>query len=45
MPFGKYKDTQISKITDLEYLDWVLANMKLKGSLLVTIQERIKALR
>lgn len=44
IPFGKFKDTLISEITDLKYLVWIVQKLDVKGSLLVTIQERIKEL-
>ena len=37
MPFGKYRDEPIRELPD-DYLDWILQNVELKGSLLRALE-------
>lgn len=43
--FGKYKGELISSITDLGYLEWFLANVKLNPYTREAIQNQISALK
>lgn len=44
MPFGKFKDLPIKEIEDKKYLVWALENCRIKGSLKIAIENRIKHL-
>jgi len=41
MPFGKYKGQYISQINDLNYFNWLLKNVELKGGILAAVKWKL----
>lgn len=44
MPFGQYKGQEISKIDDPEYFEWLIKESKIKGCLLLALENRLAEL-
>lgn len=42
--FGKYNGTKVSECQDLQYLEWVVKNVKLKEKMKEDIYQRIQTL-